>query len=188
MTFDERAFRALVKEWTAGYCDDFSWHQAMYSRMWATNLPEQDFADGADFPYWQGARVCELGGWDGKLSRSVTGPVEWVIYEVCREAAPPGSVTDRWMWDCDLSRFDTFVATHSLEHMTEAHLDKALAAVKATRALIQVPYDMVGHGGATHILGFTIDDLRSKFRDYGWGVKREKRRASDVVWWFTRPS
>ncbi len=179
------AWATLLENWRTNYSDmGFGGHQAFYSQWLAEGLGPQAHFDGAaalGFDVWDGAQVCEVGGWDGQLASLVLSAnpstLDWVNHEVCREAALGHGIDDPryrvqcdgWVWDQDLSGSDVLVASHSLEHMTEAHLRTLLAATAHMRAaFIQVPNDMMPGPCASHILGISVQELADVVSGYGW--------------------
>lgn len=195
----------IVQKWLKDYDSlTFAQHQAVYSALWETNLPPQAYFDAVacDRLNWDGAQVCEIGGWDGQLAErilSARGNIDlWCNFEVCREASLESlrriqderymTGTLHWAWESPLLPWmNTLVASHSLEHMKQRHLVELLNVTKHFRqAFIQVPWDMSPGVQSTHILDLSVEQLVDEFVRFGWRETWNRRGPDDICVTFIR--
>lgn len=164
-------------------------HREFYDLL-ASEYPDQNYWDGeqvAAFLDWSmPAWVCELGGWDGQLAAAMLqhreSIVAWVNYELadvpqhCNDSAYHFNVGDGWLWgDGPYSiPCDAFVASHSLEHLTEQHLTELIAALDCDYAYVDVPLDGEGSNWngttTTHVLELSLHDFDTRWVDAGWTI------------------
>ena len=95
--------------------------------------------------------VVELGGWDGEVAAMILSAKpnieRWVNHEICREAASASVCLDsryevfsgKFIWECDLSEFNVFVASHSVEHITAEQWKLLAPKVMGKRCYIDMP-------------------------------------------------
>ena len=113
--------------------------------------------------------VTELGGWRGELAAEMLAarPIgRWVNYDICKWAVDNPVCTlgayrpvhlDDWPWEIDLEPADCFVASHVLEHIRFAELERLAEQFHKFRSLYldipvgEDPPDWSGYFG-THIL------------------------------------
>jgi hypothetical protein len=163
-------------------------HREFYDIL-AREYPEQNYWDREQIeafcdwckPNW----VAELGGWDGALAAAMLerDPAikGWLNYEL---ADVPQVCTDHryhfdveeWMWvDGPTSVWeDTFIASHSLEHLTELHLGLLIDALDCEYAYVDVPLDDSGQtwngSTTTHVLELSLVEFDLAWARRGWAI------------------
>lgn len=161
------------------------------------------FLDGSSGP------VLEIGGWKGELAQKVLpdypGIPEWLNVEIAPQAVSESVCTDprysvivpdRFLWDSDLdvTRFRTFIASHSLEHIKRGHLTQLLGRLGGVeRMYVDAPLPDEdpqwggGNGQHSHILEIGWNRLRDLFESYGFC---QVGKSEDGLWgpayWFER--
>lgn len=135
----------------------FEAHQKLYDEAY-DDFPTQDSSNAIAMDAFFGAlaaegarpRVLEIGGWRGEAAGKFLERYpqidSWTNIEICRRAA--GAVVTQnpkylhhiprqWAWELelDVSRYDTLVLSHVLEHMRLAQIEKLLNRFRHVRAL-----------------------------------------------------
>ena len=163
----------------------------------------RDFLAGSQGP------VLELGGWKGELAASVLpdfpGIPEWLNVEIAPQAISENACTDPrysvivphaflWDTDLDLSRFTTFIASHSIEHIKRRHVSQLLVRLGGVeRMYVDAPLPDApskwggGNGQHSHIIEIGWDGLRDLFASFGFS---QVGASDDGRWgpayWFER--
>lgn len=129
--------------------------------------------------------VIELGGWTGDLAsltltRKELSLSKWYNYDLVQFGNSTSFYQemsmDSFFWDIEqLPICDTFIATHTIEHLSEEHLDlliKRLAQIPELQTcIIEIPNPIEGKEGlwkdygGSHILELGQDDIMQKFVD-----------------------
>jgi hypothetical protein len=183
---------AALDDYRTRYRDGMPYqaHREFYDLL-AREYPEQNYWDAeqvAAFLDWcKPGWVVELGGWDGALAAAMLpdrfGIGIWWNYEladvpqVCYHSSYAFSIDDGWLWaDGPYSvPCDAFIASHSLEHLTEQHLDALIAALDCDYAYVDVPLDDVGQtwngSTTTHVLELSLDEFVQRWLKAGWKVR-----------------
>ena len=164
-----------------------------FYRQVAEVYPEQvHFNEPAvrDFLAASAGPVLELGGWKGELAAAVLPDFasipEWLNVEIAPQAVTESAchdprysviVPDAFLWDSDIdtSRFRTFVASHSIEHLKIAHvaaLMECLPNIETMYVDAPLPDAPTGWGGGngqhSHIIEVGWDGLRELFASHGF--------------------
>lgn len=113
--------------------------------------------------------VTEIGGWQGHLAADVLrrhSLARWLNYEICRWATTHTVCVDPayqaitlsdWPWNTDLAAADLFVASHVIEHMRFAELERlADQFEKFDRLHLQIPVSMLEQADWTGYRGSHI--------------------------------
>lgn len=132
--------------------------------------------------------VIEIGGWRGELAdqmlKEFPAITRWVNWDICRGATISSVPTDsryeanhpeRWLWEVPnlFTGFDTFVASHVIEHMRAAELEKLVAnmgdinQIFLASPLSNEPTNWAGYNG-THILEVGWNGVTEIMGDYGF--------------------
>jgi hypothetical protein len=179
--------------WRAGYntrtfADEMDYHNELEARF-----PEQahfnlDAALSAFNIVWP-RNVLEAGAWKGHLAKEIlcsgVGVRKWVAYEistaaiektVCHYPEFTYTIPKRFDWfkssDC-FERFDMFIATHFIEHISDEHFRGMAVAINAAQVpalYFEAPIkddasDWQGYPG-THMLTMGWDAIKSLFPAY----------------------
>lgn len=171
-------------------------HQAFYHRL-AQEYPEQNYWDERQAREFLGfvkpATVVELGGWDGALAAAMLKHDKMIrqwdnweladIPQVCDDPRYRFRLENEWIWQRPILG-DCFIASHSLEHLTEEHLDNLLWTLCCRFAYVDVPLFDVGwdwHGTTTtHILPLSIKEFDAKWEAAGWTILRAEQSPGGV--------
>ena len=162
-------------------------HRRFYDEVIYPVAPDQNYSSPRlvnEFLAWADpVTVYELGGWDGHLARQVMTPsiVSWLNVEVAdvpQICGLPGYervIPDDWPWREPI-RADAFVASHVLEHLTEAHLTELLDVLDCEYAYVDVPLGEERTSWAstttTHVLPLSIGEFDGLWESRGWMVER----------------
>jgi SAM-dependent methyltransferase len=140
-------------QWRAGYGTRTIGEEIAYHNELEARFPEQAHfnpmaAHTAFYTVWP-SKVLEAGAWKGHLAKEIldTEPEvkKWVAYEISTAAItktvcsyPEFSYTipDRFDWFTSphhFERFDMFVATHFIEHISDEHFKGMAAAINAAK-------------------------------------------------------
>lgn len=163
-------------------------HQELYEWI-AANYPNQNYADYSlidTFLYWcKPKTVTEMGGWDGAVAHHFlmgggTGIECWENYEIADVPQTCGHpfyvfhVEDKWLWEFPCIKGDAFIASHVLEHLTEAHLDKLISVLHCPYAYVDVPLGQFGTDWtgdqSTHVLRDSISEFDARWERAGWNI------------------
>lgn len=136
-------------------------------------------------------RVLELGGWKGELAETILSdalrdpPInEWLNIEiapqvieerVCFDPRYQVEIPDDFFWrlDRDWSRFDTFIASHVLEHLKAVEVGWVLGKIQHVKHLyVDAPLpelaSMWAGGLSSHILEIGWGELDAMIRGHGF--------------------
>lgn len=120
-------------------------------------------------------KVVELGSYRGLLGdlilKEFSKVVEWHGYDINHSAIEDGIKNDRlfhhkleeWFWEIDVSGFDVFVSTHTLEHFSFSQFKKVIHAVSVCEYLVlEIPIanDWSNCYGS-HVLLTTFEQVES---------------------------
>jgi hypothetical protein len=142
--------------WREAYPDlTYAEQQDFHSLIYQAH-PEQRHYDATlvakAVEYTQPHTVVELGGWDGELAETMLRQYpsvihQWVNVELCKEARDAGVgrhpnytpwLLDDWYWTRPWYP-DLFVASHTIEHLTVADLERTIAATHARALFLDAP-------------------------------------------------
>jgi hypothetical protein len=164
-------------------------HREFYDLL-AREYPDQNYWDAEQVsafldwcdPVW----VQELGGWDGALADAMLSErpriLTWInseiadVPQVCDDIRYHFEVGDEWLWsDGQFSvPCDAFIASHSLEHLTEQHLTVLIAALDCDYAYVDVPLDDSGQtwngSTTTHVLELSLVEFDLAWARQGWAI------------------
>lgn len=173
-------------------------HRRIYERI-AVEYPNQNYyAAELAKHFFAGAtpeEVFELGGWDGALAAEVLPEAasiqRWTNYEivkvpqVCTDPRYRLAVPNRFVWELPSLHGDAFFASHVLEHLTAADMEKLLDKLDTFRwAYVDVPlpsepFDWKGTT-TTHALVWSISEFDQAWEERGWRIVSSIFRANDV--------
>ena len=134
-----------------------------------------------------GYRVIELGCHNGRLAKRLLDDFEcidtWTGYDfewpirrtVCSDLRYNAISLDEWFHDTELPEFNTFICSHTLEHLSEAQLAKTLRHIAdADNILIEVPLSEDGMDwsgfGCTHVLRLGLKHIRQWLAQNGFHI------------------
>jgi len=158
--------------WRAGYDEmTFADQQAFYREV-AELYPLQESAnvcmahDAFDLIEQEHLTVIELGGWNGRLASQMLARGDIAIWfnfdlvdvpQAISSAEPRYNqvVLDDWFW-AERRKADVFVAAHTIEHLSAAHLRQLIACLDVSWVYLEAPLeagprDWTGYAGS-HIL------------------------------------
>lgn len=198
--------------WRARYLEaTYDEHREFYRQI-ATAYPEQRYFNleaAREFMLSAGpTRVLELGGWKGELAAAILPEwqriVEWLNIEIapqavtesaCRDWRYTVDVPDSFIWDLprDWGRFDTFVASHVLEHLVYADVVKVLQMIHGVEWIyVDAPLppggSMWGGGESTHILEIGWTRLGDLIESYGYREVDRRPGHDGEIRWYRRVS
>jgi hypothetical protein len=141
--------------WRQAYPDlTYAQQQDFHSLLYAEYPEQRHFSTehvAKAIAHTQPAMVVELGGWDGELAHAMLDQYpdigHWINVEICREAAAAGAHKhpryyaprlNDWYWSRKWIT-DLFVASHTIEHLTVAHLEKTIHATHAKALYLDAP-------------------------------------------------
>lgn len=148
------------------------------------------------------AHVAEMGGWDGQMASDVLSAFpairSWVNYEVCPIKSSCHDVRYRQvrirkeLWDRPAVIGDAFVASHSIEHNSNADVEKLIQKLETPLVYIDAPLDegemcwagstsshvmTMGWGGLSDLLGkYGYCEFMRMDSNYGQGQARGFRK------------
>jgi hypothetical protein len=179
--------------WRAGYNTRTFKEEMAYHNELEARFPDQAHfnpmaAHTAFYTVWP-SKVLEAGAWKGHLAKMIldTEPdiESWTAYEICTAAIEKTvchypeftyTIPDRFDWFTSshhFERFDMFIATHFIEHISDEHFGGMAAAINAAKVpalYFEAPInddasDWEGYPG-THILTMGWDEIKSLFPAY----------------------
>ena len=120
-------------------------------------------------------RIVELGSYRGFLGRFIIdrfGSIgEWHGYDINHKAIEEtiehpklfGHKLSKWFWEVDVSFFDVFVSSHTLEHFNFAQFKRVIEHVSICEYLVlEIPWQANWRGfRGSHVLLTTIEEIES---------------------------
>lgn len=91
--------------------------------------------------------ILELGGYDGELAEKCIGQYgSWVNLEISSVDSRSGldhryvkQTLHSFPWECELPKCDGFIASHSLEHLSDDHAYLMLSRIDCDNVYIDMP-------------------------------------------------
>lgn len=179
-------------EWRAKY-DSMSHSEQMTFWDWINSVePDQAHFHIAQvlrfFNDNQCKNVMEFGGWKGDCANRVLstfkGIESWDNYDICptvlndqhcKDSRYKVIIPDIPVWEISLKsdNYDTFIATHSIEHIKEAELNKLFKAIpeSVNQMLLEAPLQSSCVGNrwmnepCAHILEIGWEQVNDKLKD-----------------------
>lgn len=180
-------------QWRAGYNTRTLEQEIAYHNELEARFPDQahfnlDAALSAFNIVWP-RNVLEAGAWKGHLAKEILcsgiGVRKWVAYEistaaiektVCHYPEFTYIIPDRFDWFTSshhFERFDMFIATHFIEHISDEHFEGMAAAINAAQVpalyfeapINDTPTQWDGYQG-THMLNMGWNAIKALFPDY----------------------
>lgn len=153
--------------WRARYAHmSYAEHVEFYDTVAAAHPSQQHYPLAVLAPWLRQVQggVVELGGWRGELARDILAATPtitgWHNHEVCRWAATNPATTDPrytatvddcWLWEQGPLTGAMFVASHALEHLSDAHVAALVAQLRTHQVLVCSPLEHAGQTwGAYH--------------------------------------
>jgi hypothetical protein len=135
-------------------------------------------------------KVLELGGWDGRLAGEILERCPtintWDNYEICRGLKERTVCDDsryrlivpaNFIWDLslDLTNYDMFVASHTIEHMSFAHFKRLMDEIHHIPILfLNIPFPKNGswhNSTSLHVMEASRGEIIKHIKTKGYGIK-----------------
>lgn len=199
-------------DWRQGY-DTMSYDQQVeFYRVVADAYPDQRHFNVFAVNQFlleagEDVRVLELGGWKGELaalmlSEFPTQITRWTNFDIAPQAISQSTCTDprysvvvpedfMWNIDLELSKYNTFIASHVVEHLRLEHLRKLFSMLRGIpRIFVDTPLgpDGVRWDGnlSSHIIEIGWNDLQSLIESFGYKQSGEMPSVEGKAVWFER--
>jgi hypothetical protein len=146
-------------------------------------------------------RVLELGGWNGQLAKDVLKDIssieEWDNYEICPDIEEVTVCEDQryhvevlpdFIWDLtlDLTKYDIFIASHVIEHMSFAQFKRLMDEIHHIPVLFfNIPfptkYGSWKNSSSLHVLEANEDEITNYIFTKGYKLTRRAKTPEDSV-------